>query len=367
MGFYFRKSVNFGGVRFNFSKSGIGASVGVKGFRIGTGPRGNYVHMGRGGIYYRAAIGTKKGNAQFMQTAHPGRERDEGDGLLFQEIESGDISLIIDSSSQEIVDEINARRKKIPFWLLAILLALIPSVGIPVATVAAILTYVLVDKKRKTTIVFYDIEEQAEQEIQQFYNAFEQLMNCSAAWHITSQAAVRDRKYNAGASSLVKRVKIKIEYKIPPYFKTNVKVPAIPAGKQVLYCFPDRILIYEGKQVGGVSYENLSIGQKGQRFIEDGIVPGDGTVVDYTWRYVNKSGGPDKRFKNNRKLPVLIYSDISFQSDTGLNELIELSKQGVGIELTQQLEKYKESTLWDGKVEISKVPKVSALQPQPSH
>ena len=233
------------------------------------------------------------------------------------------------------------------------------------AAVAAILIYALIDKKRKTTIVFYDIEEQAEQEIQQFYNAFEQLMNCGAAWHITSQAAVRDRKYHAGANAIVKRTKIKIEYKIPPYFKTNVKVPAIPVGKQVLYCFPDKILIYEGKQVGGISYANLSIEQNDQRFIEDGIVPRDGTVVDHTWRYVNKSGGPDKRFKNNQKLPVLIYSDLSFQSDTGLNELIELSRQGVGNDLIQQLNKYKASPLGNGKLELPKGRKVSALQTQP--
>lgn len=41
MGFGFRKSINLGGgVRLNFSKRGIGASVGVKGFRAGIGPSG---------------------------------------------------------------------------------------------------------------------------------------------------------------------------------------------------------------------------------------------------------------------------------------------------------------------------------------
>lgn len=228
-----------------------------------------------------------------------------------------------------------------PFWPLAILCIPIPSVGVVLAVVTAILIYSFIDKKRKTTIIFYDIDEQAEQEIQQFYNAFEQLMRCNLVWHITAQAAVRDRKYHAGANSIVKRTKITIKYKTPPYMKTNVKVPSIPVGKQTLYFFPDRILIYVGKRVGGLSYANLSITQKGQRFIEDGVVPKDGVVVDHTWRYVNKSGGPDKRFKNNRKLPVLMYSDISFLSSTGLNELIELSRQGVGVELIRQLDKYK--------------------------
>jgi hypothetical protein len=45
MGFYIRKSIFAGPFRFNLSTSGVGVSVGVKGFRVGTGPRRNYVHM----------------------------------------------------------------------------------------------------------------------------------------------------------------------------------------------------------------------------------------------------------------------------------------------------------------------------------
>jgi len=36
MGFYLRKSLRVGPLRFNLSKSGIGLSAGIKGFRIGT-------------------------------------------------------------------------------------------------------------------------------------------------------------------------------------------------------------------------------------------------------------------------------------------------------------------------------------------
>jgi hypothetical protein len=342
MGFYLRKSINFGGVRFNISKSGIGASVGVKGFRLGKSPRGNYIHMGRNGLYYRAALGQKKTKAPAPSSpsAKHGLAPPAED-YLFQDIESGDVSFIVDSSSQEIIDEITSKRKKLPFWLLSILFVFIPSAGLPLAILAGLLLYFLMDKKRKSTVLFYDIEEQIENEIQQFYNGFDELMHCNQAWHVSAQAAVRDRKYQAGANSVVRRSKIKIQYKIPPYIQTNVKVPMIPAGKQKLYFFPDRILIYERNKVGGLSYANLDIAQHNQRFIESGAVPRDGTIVDYTWQYVNKSGGPDKRFGNNRKLPILMYSDISFQSGTGLNELIQLSKQGAGIGLVRQLDGYK--------------------------
>jgi hypothetical protein len=36
MGFYYRKSVNLGPFRVNLSKSGLGYSVGGRGFRVGT-------------------------------------------------------------------------------------------------------------------------------------------------------------------------------------------------------------------------------------------------------------------------------------------------------------------------------------------
>ena len=58
MGFYLRKSFRAGPIRFNLSKSGIGASFGVTGARVGLSSQGRpYVHGGRGGIYYRKTLG----------------------------------------------------------------------------------------------------------------------------------------------------------------------------------------------------------------------------------------------------------------------------------------------------------------------
>ncbi|MCM1338946.1 MAG: DUF4236 domain-containing protein [Muribaculaceae bacterium] len=54
MGFHIRKSFKAGPVRFNLSKSGIGASIGVKGLRLGTNSQGkSYIHAGRYGLYYK--------------------------------------------------------------------------------------------------------------------------------------------------------------------------------------------------------------------------------------------------------------------------------------------------------------------------
>lgn len=64
MGFYVRKSLKAGPFRFNLSKSGVGVSAGVPGFRAGSGPRGNYVNVGAHGVYYRASLGSGPSGAR---------------------------------------------------------------------------------------------------------------------------------------------------------------------------------------------------------------------------------------------------------------------------------------------------------------
>lgn len=73
MPFYVRKGLNFGPLRVNFSKSGIGLSAGVTGARIGVNSQGRaYVHGGRHGLYYRKSLGNvtggKGGNSSYRAT-----------------------------------------------------------------------------------------------------------------------------------------------------------------------------------------------------------------------------------------------------------------------------------------------------------
>ena len=60
MGFYFRKSINLGICRINFSKSGISVSFCVKGLRFSLGPKRSQVTAGRGGLYYSKSVSNKK-------------------------------------------------------------------------------------------------------------------------------------------------------------------------------------------------------------------------------------------------------------------------------------------------------------------
>lgn len=55
------------------------------------------------------------------------------------------------------------------------------------------------------------------------------------------------------------------------------------------------------------------------RFIEEETPPVDAAVVDQTWRQVNRNGGPDRRFNDNRELPIGLYGKIDLRASNGVN------------------------------------------------
>jgi len=68
MGFYLRKGFNFGPLRVNLSKSGLGLSAGVTGARLGVSSQGRaYVHGGRHGLYYRKNLPTGSKSTSFSR------------------------------------------------------------------------------------------------------------------------------------------------------------------------------------------------------------------------------------------------------------------------------------------------------------
>ena len=163
---------------------------------------------------------------------------------------------------------------------------------------------------------------------QALHDAFDALASCGRVAHIGAKGGVADRKRQAGASTLVRRTVIRPHRRPPKRVSTNVEVPAIPVGRQTLHFFPDKLLVLEPNAVGAVPYDQLRIDVRQSRFIEEEGVPPDAKVVGGTWRYVNKNGGPDRRFSNNPELPIALYEEIHFTSNSGLNEVIQVSQLG---------------------------------------
>lgn len=349
MGFYFRKSIRVGPLRFNLSKSGVGVSTGIRGFRVGTGPRGNYVHMGVGGLYYRSTLPSTPTSPSCPQV--PAFSEQPRSHAPLEHIASADVSRMIDSSSASLLSELDQKRKRVRTWPFAAGLAIVivctlvgvnasPWIIAPVAVLSLLGVFAAYqfDLLSKTVVILYDLDSGIRAAYEQVHNSFLQLARCGGKWHIDARGRVYDPKYHAGAGQLVSRKRLSIGTAQPPYVKTNIAIPFIPLGGRTLYFFPERILVFTGDGVGAVSYDDLSLVVTDKRFIEDESVPRDAQVVDKTWQYVKKGGGPDRRFSNNRQIPICLYEELWLNSPTGLNEVIQISRTGIGEPLDTALQ-----------------------------
>jgi hypothetical protein len=355
MGLYLRKSLRVGPLRFNLSGSGIGVSAGIPGLRIGFGPRGNYVHAGKGGLYYRTTLPSGQRNNRPTTQPPRGSQFPRGfsrvDATLgpAEVIDSASVAGMKDESADELLAELNSKRRRwrmAPFVsvvgivVAAMLWTSMLTVG-QIAALAAVTLCVILsiqyDALRKSTVIMYDLEPDAEKRFERLIGAVQDIGQANGLWCIETRAQVLDAKYHAGASSEVNRKATSVILGRPSFVKCNLDVPVLGVGRQTLYFFPDRLLVFDSEAVGAVPYQSLQIERMTTRFIESGAVPNDSQIVGRTWTYVNKKGGPDRRFSNNRELPICEYESLHLSSASGLNEVLQVSRVGAGETLSQYL------------------------------
>jgi hypothetical protein len=257
---------------------------------------------------------------------------------------SADISELKEPSIEQLLLDINTRSKKFAWApvvgaIAAILVILLfgqaPGASIVLAVVGAGLAWKLNrnDSIRRSTALFYEFDDEQEARWSQIQQALRSLGSCSNLWRVHTSVGNSDWKRNAGAGQIVTRRGISFMRHSPPFLATNIDVVGVDVGDSKLYFLPDLLLVWGNGKYGAVTYGSLSFKDDLTIFIEDGPVPRDAEVVGHTWQYVNKSGGPDRRFKNNRQLPKAKYGNLHITSSTGLNLVIETSKWAAASEV----------------------------------
>ena len=286
MGFYLRHSVKAGPFRFNLSKSGVGISTGVKGLRIGTGPRGTYVHMGAGGIYYRQTLSSRagRGTRQVRRIDAPiGYRAPTIDSPVLEQVTLVNLA---GNPANELAGDLNAARRKLAVN--------------PIAWM----------KGQRRVPLLYEVDGSPSAAFQAVVDTFERIRASNNMWLVDAAGAVApgyQRKVNAGATSVIQRQPAQRSVGGPKQLATNVEVPSIASKTFSLYFLPDHVVALAGKQYVAWQYDQLRLEVGTTRFIEDATVPPDASQVGQTWRFVNRDGGPDRRFKNNRALPIMSY------------------------------------------------------------
>lgn len=311
MGFYVRTSLRAGPFRFTLSQAGMAVSTAIPGLRVGMGPRGNVVRMGRGAVSYR--------------TVAPGRD-----------VVMHDVVSLIPAQPSDVVQQLQKAAGRRPYWPFALATVLVAGLvtgrfGLVIIAVGLpfVLWVALRDRAARAVVVMYDVTDEAAARFDHLVNAITGLQRTHGFWLITASGAIASTyqfKVNAGASNLLRRMNATALLAGPRILITNVAVPTLTAGSLSVHFLPDRVLIRDGRHIADLAYQHLHVGVEHSRFIETGPVPRDGTVVDSTWRYVNVKGGPDRRFKNNARLPILLYGRLILRSHSGLNLVWDASQ-----------------------------------------
>jgi hypothetical protein len=360
MGFYIRKSIKFGPIRFNISKSGIGISSGIPGARISTGPRGTYINMGRNGVYYRKKIDESiPTNSSTPQQSY--YEETTADG----KIPTANAKELVESSNIELITQINSRIQQPTYALLIGLASIIIAGGFAFSALIIPSNFIVIEllllfiavtigviglylawgtnqqeKLARISTLRYNLDEETTSAFTEFQKAFNELTKAVRIWRVTSRKATWDWKRNAGASSLITRGRITVGSSNPPFLQTQIKVYSFSLGSMQLSFLPDQIFVFQNGKYGAVSYTSLEVNTYPTRYIESDGVPNDSKILEYTWQYVRKDGGPDRRFSNNRQIPVVQYGQIEFSSQTGMNLHFQDSKLSLAQGFAQALSRY---------------------------
>ena len=241
---------------------------------------------------------------------------------------------LADASPSELIGQLNDAARHVSLLPLVILLCL-PLVTIPLAVLLR-----AKDKARRTVAVFYEVDGPVATQFQSLVNSFTAAEQCSAHWHVTARGDVtttRQYKVNAGASSLLRRDRGRTNLSGPPVLASNIAVPSLHARKRSVYFLPDRVIVRDGRQYADLPYQQCRVTGNATRFIENGQVPKDGERVGTTWKYVNKGGGPDRRYKNNPQLPIMKYGQLTISGPSGFNFIWQTSRAVAAVALSSAL------------------------------
>lgn len=345
MGLRYRKSINLGGgFRINLSKSGVGYSWGVKGYRVtktANGRTRRTASIPGTGISYVYETGRNTRNASGHRGTPAGNQYVppvDNNHYDTQNIENNVANELVSEGLEEMLASASRALKLNDLSTIGLWVTLILGIGFPVLFLFSFAFLILkIYVKTKGTIVLdYSIDDDQQYLVDERIKPMIQVTGCQKVWRITQTSKVIDRKYSAGASSSVKQTTCKTSTKAPFPFKANLNVATFKSGKEILLFLPDKLFIIQGSKIGALNYNDISSKSHTTRFVEERPVPRDSRIVDRTWKYVNKSGGPDRRFKDNRQLPVCLYGELELTSSSGLNTVIMYSNPDIRIDMSKQ-------------------------------
>lgn len=172
----------------------------------------------------------------------------------------------------------------------------------------------LTDLNNKLANFQLDVDKQLSEQEKKIYKLFcerfESLISSEKKWVVSFSRLNTELKSSMG--TLVDRKDTEFYTGVFDFIKSRFDIPILTDSNGATYYIYPRFII---KATSSISFdvfpiESVEITYRLTKFVEDRTVPSDSKVISYTHQYVNKNGGPDKRYSYNPQRPIVGYGSI---------------------------------------------------------
>lgn len=369
MAWSYRKRIKIiPGVHLNLSRKGISTSIGVRGASVTFGNNGTYLNTGipGTGIYNRQRIAGGRSNNQVPNTNfHPDESLVDRTENIFSadihEVTSQDMQGVKDAiltaqaQREELSHDLSKIKKQLNKSKFKLVFSYVLLYGLIKKTIAGNYKIDIANQKSAITQLIEQIDNccvevniHIDPEIKERYDAvtesFTQLSKSNKIWDVTSSHFEDRRITRSAASTIITRKNARLGRKSLIDIRSEYEPLWIEnANGNDFYIYPNFILMYASrKEFAIIGFKELDLYHSPSRFVERENVPNDSKILEYTWDKVNKNGSPDKRFKNNFRIPIVQYGRISLTTQTGVNEEYQISNNNASKQFVDAFKEYQQ-------------------------
>lgn len=254
-----------------------------------------------------------------------------------------------DLIKNNLTKELNEKYELYPFWIIIFFIngahilfydvyGFWPVIEV-VLTAFLIVTF-LYDKRRKVTILSFDLDAS----FIMVHNDFVSSISC-----LMLSDKQLFRKNDLGKVSDFERVR---DIKVKNYlFESDISIPSINCQSIVFHFLPNCIVIFEKNEYRYVNYQDVKISTSKVDMLSYSCHPKDSEVLGYGWQHQRIDGTRDRRFKVNREVPRYRFERITLKHNTFEIDFV-FSKEGSGLNFQVAINSLVKALMGKHKVEF---------------
>ncbi|WP_246820876.1 hypothetical protein [Bradyrhizobium iriomotense] len=180
---------------------------------------------------------------------------------------------------------------------------------------------------------------------QRLSDAFSTLMKSECVWDVKADRSKRSGEERSSATRVVDRRPVSLVRAGLPIIQSKYEALRWQnANGGDLFVYPGFLVVFQDENTFALlDLNEAKTTLVPQKFQETDINPHDAKRVGTAWKYSNRDGTPDRRYTNNSEIPVLLYGEIRWQSDSGLSEAYMFSNAEAAAAFVDQLEEFRRS------------------------